>query len=191
MLRCRENRAIAAHCGWHDACSAGRDMHHRMGPSTRMAMLIILCVSVALAIGCGASAVAETPTTTTTPSRAPLDARSTVANATEPSSGQACGAGSVYFGLDSSQLDEASRLQLTCIPRSSARVSLVGMTDPRGTEEYNLALGERRARTVAEHLGRLGYDSTRIEARSLGEEAATGKTEPEWAHDRRVSFAAQ
>jgi peptidoglycan-associated lipoprotein len=167
-------------------------MHHRMGLLTKMAMLIALRASVGLASGCGASAVAEVAAATTTPNRVPMEGRYTPANrASASSSQQACGAGSVYFGLDSSQLDEASRLQLTCIPRGSARVSLVGMTDPRGTEEYNLALGERRARTVAEHLGRLGYDSTRIETRSLGEEAATGQAEPEWARDRRVSFAAE
>lgn len=167
-------------------------MHHRMGSLTKMAMLVVLCAGVALASGCGASAVAEVPTATTTPNGVPMDGRYTASNSASSSSGQqACGAGSVYFGLDSSQLDEASRLQLACIPRGSARVSLVGMTDPRGTEEYNLALGERRARTVADHLGRLGYDSARIETRSLGEEAATGQAEPEWAHDRRVSFAAQ
>ncbi|HEY8432102.1 MAG TPA: OmpA family protein, partial [Sandaracinaceae bacterium] len=60
--------------------------------------------------------------------------------------------------------------------------------DPRGTEEYNLALGERRARAVQSYLQNLGIDASRIHASSMGEEMASGTDEASWARDRRVDF---
>jgi peptidoglycan-associated lipoprotein len=139
--------------------------------------------------GCGAAVAVEAPNSTTSGEiaqtlRAP---KQDVAGA--PPAG--CVSGSVFFGVDSAVLDEAARSQLTCISRISSRVSIVGFTDPRGTEEYNLALGHERARAVAEHLGRLGYDSARIATSSLGEENAVGVDELGWRRDRHANFAAR
>jgi peptidoglycan-associated lipoprotein len=69
-----------------------------------------------------------------------------------------------------------------------------GNCDPRGTEEYNIGLGERRAQAAREFLASLGVDATRIQTVSYGKERAAGTSEgspesrPSWAHDRRDDF---
>jgi len=64
---------------------------------------------------------------------------------------------------------------------------LTGTCDPRGTEEYNLALGERRAQSAQQYLKSLGVTGE-ITVSSMGEELATGTDESGWARDRRVDF---
>ena len=70
------------------------------------------------------------------------------------------------------------------------RVVLEGHTDERGTREYNLALGENRARTVADVLMAMGVDVSRIENVSYGEEnpVAEGHDESAWRLNRRVEI---
>ncbi|HZN10404.1 MAG TPA: OmpA family protein, partial [Blastocatellia bacterium] len=69
-----------------------------------------------------------------------------------------------------------------------------GNCDPRGTAEYNLGLGDRRARAAKNFLVSLGVDAGRIETVSYGLEKAQGGSEgspnspPSWAHDRRDDF---
>ena len=65
---------------------------------------------------------------------------------------------------------------------------LEGHCDPRGTEEYNLALGDRRARSVLKYLKRLGVQSNRLRPVSKGKLEATGSDEASWARDRKVLF---
>ena len=67
-------------------------------------------------------------------------------------------------------------------------VFLNGHTDPRGTEEYNIALSERRAQTVADYLARLGIDPARFRVVPRGETQATGTSESGWSRDRRVEI---
>jgi peptidoglycan-associated lipoprotein len=74
---------------------------------------------------------------------------------------------------------------------TSSEVALTGLTDPRGTEEYNLALGERRAQSVRDYLERLGVTSAKVRARSTGEENATGTDESSWSRDRRCQVEAR
>ncbi|OBQ54907.1 peptidoglycan-binding protein [Halodesulfovibrio spirochaetisodalis] len=73
----------------------------------------------------------------------------------------------------------------------SMRILIAGHTDPRGTSEYNLALGERRARAVQDYLIVLGVPATQLEIVSYGEErpAVQGSNEAAWAQDRRAEFA--
>jgi peptidoglycan-associated lipoprotein len=68
------------------------------------------------------------------------------------------------------------------------RSTLTGHTDPRGTQEYNLALSERRAQSVRDHLGRLGADGTKMTILPRGSLDAKGTDEPSWSQDRRVDF---
>ncbi len=65
---------------------------------------------------------------------------------------------------------------------------LVGHTDPRGDEEYNFVLGERRADSVMQYLIREGLSPSQMTASSRGELDATGTTEAAWAADRRVDI---
>jgi len=79
----------------------------------------------------------------------------------------------------------------TCItsgPLKGHRVQLVGRADPRGTEEYNLALGDRRARTVVDYLARLGVASSQVASTTRGSLDANGRDESSWRVDRRVDL---
>jgi peptidoglycan-associated lipoprotein len=62
----------------------------------------------------------------------------------------------------------------------------VGHADPRGDEEYNLALGGRRADAVADALAQRRLSRNQISTTSRGEMEASGTDEPSWAKDRRV-----
>ena len=64
---------------------------------------------------------------------------------------------------------------------------VTGLTDPRGTEEYNLALGDRRAQSAKKYLESLGL-RRQLSSSSMGEELATGSDEGSWSRDRRVDF---
>jgi len=73
-------------------------------------------------------------------------------------------------------------------PLQGKSVQLVGRTDPRGTDEYNLGLGNRRAQTVRSYLERLGVPSTRLAPTTRGEIDANGTDETGWQRDRRVDL---
>nr|WP_321465745.1 peptidoglycan-associated lipoprotein Pal [uncultured Desulfobulbus sp.] len=72
----------------------------------------------------------------------------------------------------------------------SSRVLIEGNTDDRGTNEYNLALGERRANSAKKYLMQFGIEEGRIRAVSYGEERPlfTGTSEDDYAHNRRDDF---
>jgi len=112
-----------------------------------------------------------------------------------PSDGMAgpCQPEPVYFGFDEFVLntEATSRLQdaVKCIKSVTGRtVRVEGHCDPRGIEEYNLALGDRRARSVYNYLTRLGVASSKLRTVSKGKLEATGTDEASWAKDRKVIF---
>jgi len=71
-----------------------------------------------------------------------------------------------------------------------AKILVEGHTDERGTNEYNLALGDRRANAVKDYLVSLGVSSSRIETISYGEEKplCMGSDEECWQKNRRAHF---
>jgi len=73
------------------------------------------------------------------------------------------------------------------------RVTLEGHCDERGSTEYNLALGERRAKTVQQYLKNAGFSEKSLKVISFGEERPTepGHTEEAWAANRRVHLVAE
>ena len=97
----------------------------------------------------------------------------------------------VYFDLDQYRLDEEDQAVLQ---RQAAwlqtyedvRILVAGNCDERGTREYNLALGERRASVVADYLESLGVDRARIETVSYGKERpiSGGNDAQAWAQNR-------
>ena len=99
----------------------------------------------------------------------------------------------VYFDFNEYALTTEATSALDhdaeCIKQQSGRgVTLTGHTDPRGTEEYNLALSDKRAQAAKDRLSRLGVTAAmKIVAR--GEMDATGNEEAGWAKDRRVDVA--
>ena len=101
----------------------------------------------------------------------------------------------VYFEYDSYRLSSKSLQTLKSLAsllseNKSLTIVLAGHADERGTREYNLALGQRRAETVADYLKTLGVNSDRLTVRSFGEErpAALGSNEASWAKNRRVEI---
>lgn len=103
-----------------------------------------------------------------------------------------------YFGFDQSTLEEDSKDTLKAhaaylAANGAARVVLEGHADERGTVEYNLALGERRAVTVRRFLMANGANANQLQVVSFGEErpAAIGHTASDWAKNRRVEVKYQ
>lgn len=100
---------------------------------------------------------------------------------------------SVYFGFDAYTVDAQYTPLLQAhagfLARYAQRHALVqGNTDPRGTSEYNLALGQKRAEAVVKAMLALGANTNQLEAVSLGKEKATGTDEASWAQDRRADI---
>lgn len=99
----------------------------------------------------------------------------------------------VYFAFDSSALDSSARTSIeTAVEcyrdqNPNVRLLLTGACDPRGTEEYNIALGHRRAESVKGYMTSLGMSGSQISTTSVGEEMATGTDEASWALDRNVT----
>ena len=98
----------------------------------------------------------------------------------------------VFFALDSSELSSSARATLDRQAQwmrqyPSTQVVVEGHCDERGTREYNLALGERRANSVKEYLVSQGVDPNRVRTVSYGKErpAVAGSTEAAWAQNRR------
>jgi len=98
-----------------------------------------------------------------------------------------------YFDFDSSRVRTAGDVALKKIadcfvdgPLAGRSLLLVGHADPRGGEEYNMALGGRRSDAVAAALVDRNLAQARISTSSRGEMDATGTSESSWAGDRRV-----
>jgi peptidoglycan-associated lipoprotein len=101
----------------------------------------------------------------------------------------------VHFDFDSSELTGAAKALLKdkaawLTENASAAVTIEGHCDERGTTEYNLALGDRRATAAKAYLVDLGIAASRMDTISYGEEKPvdTGKTELAWAMNRRAHF---
>lgn len=102
---------------------------------------------------------------------------------------------SVFFDLDSFEIKSQYQPTITAFANylkldAKARILLEGHADERGTTEYNLALGQKRAEAVSKALGVLGVSGNRVEAVSFGEEKpkAQGSNEAAWAQNRRADL---
>jgi peptidoglycan-associated lipoprotein len=101
-----------------------------------------------------------------------------------------CQLQTVFFAFDDSSIQQSERDRLdknnVCIGQNKAQsVFVIGHTDTSGTEEYNIALSERRAQSVADYLARLGTDPARMQVVPKGETEPTGLGDDK---DRRVEF---
>ena len=98
----------------------------------------------------------------------------------------------VFYALDKSNLNPQARAtlekQAAWLKKfGSVKVTIEGHCDERGTREYNLALGERRANAVKDYLLALGIDGSRVKTLSYGKErpVAFGSNEEAWGLNRR------
>jgi peptidoglycan-associated lipoprotein len=99
----------------------------------------------------------------------------------------------IYFDYDESSLSDDSRDKLArnadlLKSKPQFSVTIEGHADSRGTNEYNLALGERRANAVKDYIGSLGVAAERLRTLSYGEErgVCSDDTEACWSQNRRV-----
>jgi len=161
-------------------------------------MAAILCTGLLFA-GCAKKEVAMTS------SNGSQQQMSTSGNGTSASTsgvnssgsvnGEAASSHSVYFAFDSSALDTAAQSILNANAawlkaNPGKRITIEGNCDERGSREYNLALGQRRADSVRTYLVKQGVDANRIDTVSFGEErpVCKGTGEACWAQNRRADI---
>jgi peptidoglycan-associated lipoprotein len=101
---------------------------------------------------------------------------------------------SIYFDFDKYEIRpegrQALRASAGALQASDSRVTIEGHADDRGDEEYNLALGERRANVARKYLMSLGVPGNRLRTVSYGESrpAVKGHDEAAWKWNRRDEF---
>lgn len=150
----------------------------------------------------------KTPVTATsaaTPTEAPKSKLPTEAPASQSASAvrisdeivKLCGikAPDAYFAFDSANLRKDDIVALdqvaTCFstgPLKGRTLRVLGHTDPRGSAEYNMTLGQSRADSVAGYVAGKGLDKSKVQSSSRGSMDAEGADEPSWAKDRRVDL---
>jgi len=201
---------LSAHCGNKAAAATGSD-HWTLELHMKTVLVLIAVLGVSLAAGCSskkprpepASATNTSVPTTDQSTTAGADASSaygagvvggTGAGVAGPSGGQLQNR-TIFFEFDSSEIRSDYTAMITAHARYLAsnptvRVRLEGNTDERGSREYNIGLGERRAQSVKRALTLQGVSETQITTVSYGEErpAVTGHTEEAWARNRRVDI---
>ncbi len=164
-----------------------------MRNSTLSLLLLSGAVSIATLAGCGGKD--KKKTVTTTPIVADSSGAST--DGAEPVTTESTDSSAnlekvVYFAHDSSDLDDGARNSLQenadWMAEDKTRVlTIEGHTDETGTTDYNLALGERRARVTKEFLLRMGVDGTRVQIITYGEERPASSED---SMNRRSVFVA-
>ncbi|HEX7688462.1 MAG TPA: peptidoglycan-associated lipoprotein Pal [Burkholderiaceae bacterium] len=173
--------------------------------AVRSAGMIVLPVAVAALAACASKPVAppapttassSTTTTTHTPAPATTPAPQATALAAylDPNS-PISQRRSVFFDFDESTLigDDKAVIELQgdyLAKHPDVHVRVEGNTDERGSDEYNLALGQRRAQAVVSAMQLVGAKSGQMEAVSYGKEKpkATGHDEAAWAQNRRADI---
>ncbi len=101
----------------------------------------------------------------------------------------------VYFGFDASNLQQSEMAKIEAVAahlKKTGRVVIVeGNCDERGSNEYNLSLGQLRAIAIRDYLVQLGVDVKSVQDKSYGEEkpAVVGHDESAWSKNRRGEFA--
>jgi peptidoglycan-associated lipoprotein len=135
----------------------------------------------------------ETPTSTAQPTPTPTQTGPSVG--TQAHFAQAVGSSTtIYFDTDRYNVDSQDAAALQAQAQYFARYPQItftveGHADERGTREYNLALGERRATAAKNYLVSLGVDANRISVVSHGKErpVALASNESAWAQNRRAA----
>jgi peptidoglycan-associated lipoprotein len=160
-------------------------------------LVATVTVATALALaGCSKKAPEELPpppaSETPTPS-GPIGDQSAVPGTQAHFAEVMRGADTIYFDTDRYNIDSADQAALQQQAQYLAQYPNVGATveghaDERGTREYNLALGERRANAAKNYLVSLGVAANRISTVSYGKErpVALGSNEQAWAQNRRA-----
>ena len=167
----------------------------RISTSTQKRLIPFLCLAlVAFVTACASNdaPVEEEPDTSEFTEAPTAPSRPEVSDTTI--SGANISISPVYFDLDSSaiksEFDDVLEGAASALRESGASVTIEGHCDERGSEEYNVALGERRADAVRRYLLDLGVDGSQISVVSYGEArpAVNGTGETAWQLNRRAQF---
>ncbi|QEM69415.1 peptidoglycan-associated lipoprotein Pal [Geobacter sp. FeAm09] len=181
--------------------------------------LMACCVSVIMIAGCANKEVVKSdePVVQKTEAAKPATSTTTKANAADAAqqapqkaaeqktanasqsakaTAQQTSFETIYFGFDQANLSQAARDVLSknaaaiLKTRSDAKIKIEGNCDDRGSAEYNLALGERRANAAQKYLETLGVPADKMSVVSYGKErpAVAGHDEAAWAKNRRDDF---
>lgn len=145
--------------------------------------------------------VASTPEPVREATTSPVPARDEAANAREAEARAAAErartalTARIFFGFDRSDLSPEARAILdTKVPvlrqNPAVTLSIEGHADERGSEEYNLALGMRRAEAARQYLIGYGVDAQQLQSQSMGEDRPLdpGRNEEAWSQNRRAEF---
>lgn len=161
--------------------------------TSRLIVALILGMSLGL-VGCGSSSKKSSKKSSF--SSQSSDSGSSVLEVNGDSDSNRAGAlQTVYFAFNSSQINSDTRAALDAnaeflLENKGVHIQVEGHCDERGGVEYNLALGERRARAVKRYLTSMGISSARVSTVSYGKERPIefGHNESAWAKNRRANF---
>ena len=170
-----------------------------------MKKLILLCAAVSLVVGCSSfrkktdtDATGKggvTSETTGNGSSEKVDASGMNYSATGSDTGKIDGLQSISFDYDKTSLAGTEKAKLEgnvqwMAKNAQSKMQIEGHCDQRGSTEYNLSLGERRALAVKKMMVEKGISATRLSTVSYGKEKllATGDTEADMAKNRRANF---
>jgi peptidoglycan-associated lipoprotein len=148
--------------------------------------------STASSASSGSSDSSSSSSSSTSSSGASSDSATTYSYDTDPKTALIKVGDRVLFGYDSSELDDDDRSVLDNQAKflnqnPSLKVTIEGHCDERGTREYNLALGEKRASAVKDYLISVGINSERVSVVSYGKERpqVLGSNKAAWSMNRR------
>lgn len=162
--------------------------------------LLTIAVMCSLAMACSKKVKEVPPTDTTTgTTTTPVDTGPTTAGVYGPNDldSDAClRQRTVYFDLDQDTLKPEFQAIVNCHAkylrdRPSSRMTLDGHADERGSRDYNMALGERRAQAVSSAMQAAGGSASQLTANTYGEEkpVCTESGEDCWSRNRRVEIS--
>lgn len=159
----------------------------------KLALGLVACLMV---VGCkGKQTQTDQPIETTTTGGAAIDSTPLSFDPMGSDSGKIAGLVTVNFGFDKSNLDSTAKKNIATNvewmkANPTVKVQIEGHCDSRGTIEYNVALGERRANVVKAYMVSLGVATDRLSVISYGKEKPidAADTEAAWAKNRRANF---
>ncbi len=164
-------------------------------------LVTVMGLSLALGTGCSRPKKADADGADSAAGAAGQDSTPQIADkdiSTDPmgsDSGKINGLATVFFEYDKAALTSDARQKLAANAawikgNGNYTIQIEGHTDERGSVEYNLALGERRAKSVKSYLEGLGVASNRMTIISYGEEKplVSGDSESAWSKNRRANF---
>lgn len=160
-----------------------------------MKKLVFALLAVAFIAGCGSSTKTTQTDTVANQGNNAVDSAPMSFDAAGSDSGKIDGLVTVHFEYDKSTLSSVVKKELAgnaqwMKSNPKTNIQIEGHCDNRGTIEYNLALGERRAQAVKNYMVGLGIPADRLNIISYGEEKPVmqGDTEEAWAKNRRANF---